>query len=189
MRLFELFTKTSFSFDTKKPDEEVLAILNRHWLVLVLQLLAFFVLLLLPFGLRMAFSQYIDKFGLSGLYNFVAAVYFLIWWLSLFYEVTMYLLDVWIITDHRVIDNRQYGFFNRVVSELSLSKIQDISVEIQGVFQTFFDFGDVKIQTAGAEPKFIFKQVHYPHKIREKITQAQNEYKITHPDDIEKFTT
>jgi len=188
MRLFDLFTKTSFSFDTKKPDEEVLAILYRHWIVLILQLSAFFVFLLLPFGVRMMFSRHIDRFDFNGLYNFAMAVYFLIWWSSLFYEVTMYLLDIWIITDHRVIDNRQYGFFNRVVSELSLSKIQDISVEIQGVFQTFFDFGDVKIQTAGAEPRFVFKQIHHPNEIREKITKASNDYRIAHPDDIETAT-
>jgi len=185
MRLFELFTKTSFSFDTKRPDEKVLGILYRYWIVLVLQLSAFFILLLLPFAVKIAFSRYIYEFGLNDLYNLVAAVYLLIWWLGLFYNVTMYLLDIWIITDHRIIDNRQYGFFNHFVSELSLPKIQDISIEIRGVLPTFLDFGDIEIQTAGTELKFIFKQIHHPDKIKETITRAHNEYKITHPGDLE----
>ncbi len=88
-----------------------------------------------------------------------STIYFLvlffaaIWWLILlfiFFEIWLdYWLDAWIITNLRVISINQIGLFRRVYSEFSLSRIQDVSIETNGVLATFLGYGNIRIQTAG----------------------------------------
>lgn len=81
----------------------------------------------------------------------------------------MYMLDVWIVTDRRIIDSTQHGFFNRTVSELHLTRVQDISVHTVGVIPTLLHFGDLQVQTAGTEEKFNFLQIPNPLAVKDAI--------------------
>jgi hypothetical protein len=63
---------------------------------------------------------------------------------------THYYLDLWIITDRRIIVVDQIHFFNRNVSMFRLERLQDIEFKINGVIPTLLNFGTVQAQTAGA---------------------------------------
>ena len=89
----------------------------------------------------------------------------------------MYTLDVWIVTNHRIIDTTQHGFFNRTVSELHKSRIQDIYVNTEGTIQTLLNYGDLYIQTAGTEERFKFLQIPNPVKVKDEIMR------MTFPED------
>ncbi len=141
-------------------------------------------LFLLPFIAYFFIDNYLTG-ELIPLYWFGVSLYLLLWWNAVFYRLTMYLLDIWIVTDHRVIDSQQFGFFHRTVAELGLARIQDISTKLQGTMATFFNFGNLDIQTAGTEPKFRFEQIPNPAKVKDVIVHAHNEYMSTHPDEIE----
>ena len=141
--------------------------------------LAYIFIGLLPIGLVFLPSPFTDY------YLLIAAIFYLSWWFGVFYAVTMYLLDIWMVTDHRVIDSEQHGFFRRTVAELHLSKIQDISVEIRGIIPTFLDYGDLEIQTAGTSEKFFFKQIPHPNEVKDIIMEAHNQFIRVHPDDVE----
>mgnify|MGYP001589399367 FL=1 len=103
------------------------------------------------------------------LYIVLASIWELIIWQLWFYALTMYLLDVWIVTNQRIIDSTQRGFFNRSVSELHNSRIQDISVKVSGLFQSLLKFGDLEVQTAGTENKFRFLQIPNPVEVKNVI--------------------
>jgi uncharacterized membrane protein YdbT with pleckstrin-like domain len=90
----------------------------------------------------------------------------------------MYVLDVWIVTDKRIIDSTQHGFFSRSVSELHLSRVQDISVKVDGLFQSLLKFGDLVIQTAGTENKFDFRQIPNPNEVKNQIMSHISEHVI-----------
>ena len=92
----------------------------------------------------------------------------------------MYTLDVWIVTNHRIVDSTQNGFFNRTVSELHLARIQDISVQTKGVIQTFFKFGDLQVQTAGTEERFNFSQIPNPGQVKDEIMKLASARSPTH---------
>ncbi len=173
-------TSTHYTFEGRKSYERVLVLLYRHWFVLVVKGIVYIILAILPFFLADLMRQYLTTLGLMGIYWFAVGLYFLVWWLGLFYAITMYLLDTWIVTDHRALDSQQFGFFDRSVSELNLAQIQDISVVIRGPVETFLDFGDLEIQTAGAARKFLFEQIPHPNHVREQIMQARNDYMRTH---------
>jgi membrane protein YdbS with pleckstrin-like domain len=132
---------------------------------------------LVPLVPLLVFSQNLITHNLVGIAAFFLIVYYMIIWSLYFYEVMIYLLDTWIVTNERVLDIIQKGFFVRTVSELDLTKVQDISVNTTGFIQTIFDFGDVEIQSAGATNKFRFKQVGHPNMIKDRIAKLVSEAK------------
>lgn len=77
-----------------------------------------------------------------------------------------YYLDIWIVTNDRIVDIQQSGLFKRTVAELDLKQVQDVTSQTIGIFGTFFNYGTVGIQTAGAKQKFDFQNVANPHEIR-----------------------
>ncbi|TSC91355.1 MAG: hypothetical protein CEN90_484 [Parcubacteria group bacterium Licking1014_17] len=168
-----------------RPYENVLLLLRRHWFVILSTIVAYAILLVLPFVLYVFVAYYLSLAHLTGLYWLAVTLYLLFWWYGLFYAITMYLLDVWIVTDHRVIDSEQIKFFDRTVAELNLSKIQDISLKVEGLIPTFLKFGDLEIQTAGAEEKFFFRQIPNPGEVKDVIFHASNEYMRLHIGNIE----
>ena len=95
------------------------------------------------------------------------------------------MLNVWIVTDHRIIDSEQLGLFNRTVAELNIVKVQDVEVKVEGLIATFFNFGNVEIQTAGEDKNFLFKNVPNPIGVKDMIIRAQRHFLASHPNNIE----
>lgn len=175
----------------KLPEQEQIVVFSRrHWIVLAAQIAITFFLALLILGLAwllanleaLTFSGFtlqtssLQVFGdfaqLPGLVWFGAGLVLLIVWLQFMVAFTDYFLDVWIVTSDRVIDIEQRGLFNREFSEFRLERVQDVTVEVAGIIPTLLHYGDVHIQTAGEEREFIFRQVPYPHRIKDKTLQA-----------------
>ena len=181
-----IFKYSKYTFDDKKPYENVLLLLYRHWFIIFIKFLGLVLILFLPLILYLTLNSYFSYFADFGsIFWFLYMLYILIWWLAMFYSLTMYLLDIWLITDHRVIDSEQHGFFRRSISELNLSKIQDISVYVKGFIPTLLDFGNLEIQTAGSEIKFIFKQIPHPKEVKDLIMEAHNTYMNEHRGGVE----
>lgn len=86
-------------------------------------------------------------------------------------------LDVWTVTTHRIINREQNGLFNRVVSELNLRKVQDVTAEQKGFFPTIFHYGNVYIQSAGTKERFVFEQISKPYKIAKMIQKLDEKAK------------
>lgn len=79
--------------------------------------------------------------------------------------------NAFVITDRRVIDVDQRGFFERVVSEAPFEKIQDVSYAVRGIWGTIFGFGTIVIQTAGTNVNLELPQVRGPKDIHHLITE------------------
>ncbi|MDP2704951.1 MAG: PH domain-containing protein [bacterium] len=164
-----IFKESTNSFDGQEDGEKVLLLLRRHPFIFALELSFYTILILLPIAIGMIFSSVLYSYNVFPLFLFVASVYFLFIWCGIMYSFTLYALNVWIITDRRVIENAQKGLFNRVVSELRLSKVQDVTVQTEGVMQTFLNFGNLYVQTAGKEERFKFIQIPNPEKAKDEI--------------------
>lgn len=105
--------------------------------------------------------------GGSAYYLFVLAV-FLAAWID-------YYLDVTIVTERRLVDIHQNGLFNHRVSEQSLLRVQDVSVKVKGLVQTFFRFGTVYVETAGEAPNFVMQNLPNPNQVANKIIELHNQ--------------
>lgn len=96
-------------------------------------------------------------------------------WLGLFISWIDYYLDIWIVTDQRIVNIEQIGLFRREVSELEHGKIQDVTSEVKGIIPTLFKFGDIYVQTAGEKERFVFKQIVDPVRVRNIIMQLRKQ--------------
>ena len=97
------------------------------------------------------------------------SVYLLSLLALLLYGFVDYYLDVYIVTDRRIVDIRQNGFFKREISELYLREVQDVNAKVIGFFPTVLHFGEVVIQTAGEIDNFLFNSVPHPYQISKTI--------------------
>lgn len=176
------------TFPSQKPYEKIELFLRRHWLVLFFIYLGFGILILL--GLAGFYLIRQGQFfslteNMLNLIFFLLSLYLLFVWYFLFRALTDFYLDTWIVTDHRILEIHQLDLFKRDISELRLSKIQDVSVKVKGFFPTFFNYGSVVVQTAGVIPEFIFEQIPNPGQVKDKILQLYDQFIKNHPNDEE----
>lgn len=172
---FSLLTQSKYTFEGKRENETVEIFLYSHWIVIALKTVFYALVGLIPLGPLLIFSQIIIDKKLLGVALVFLVAYYLVLWSAYFYEIMIYLLDTWIVTNERVVDIVQKRFFYRTTAELDLTRVQDIAVRTNGLIQTFFDFGDVEIQSAGATNKFLFKQVPHPNVIKDQIMKLAAE--------------
>jgi hypothetical protein len=102
--------------------------------------------------------------GDSGEYELVGWVMFWQFW-------TLYYLDMWIVTDRRLIDIDYKGFFDRDIAMLRLDKVQDLTVQVQGVIGSLLKFGHIVVQTAGTQEEFVIDQISDPEGLRDTISK------------------
>src|SRR3989338_2616377 len=111
-------------FPGQRPYEQVILVLRRHWLILIGICSLFIFFAILPFILYAIIGSAVEiREAWRNVFWFFTIIYFLIWWWGLFYRLTDYILDIWIITDHRMLDIDQKGLFRRNVAEATLDNV------------------------------------------------------------------
>ncbi len=170
-------------FPSQKSQEKVFLLLRRHWFtyfgfVFVAIIMSIPILALIIFWINRP-----DYFS-SGLGNVViiAVFSYILFALGvMLYGFIDYYLDVYIVTNERIVDVEQNGFFKRKISELHLHQIQDVSAKVDGVFPTMLHYGNILIQTAGERENFVFQSIPNPYRVSKLIAdlhEAQIEEKI-----------
>ncbi len=166
----------------KKADEKVVFYLRRHPIIFIGSMLMILLMAVIPVGGYFAVMRYYpqlwDRELLGPLTILTASAYYFWVWLFFFSNFVDYYLDAWIVTNDRILNIEQNGLFNRTVSELDLINIQDITSEIHGVFPFFFGYGNVQIQTAAEQGRFVFEQIPKPEEVRKRLlTLVEEEQK------------
>lgn len=173
-----------------EEGEEIIKIVRRHYFV-ILPTITFLVLcavapiIIIQIALSDLF-QFDDALK-NSIQNFISewkvfgfSIWLLILWVVFFIEWTDYYLDIWILTDRRILDVEQKGFFNREVTSLSYHRIQDITVETRGLIETLFKFGTLHVQTAGSSREIVIRDAHYPEEARSLMIKLQQKYREKH---------
>ena len=153
--------------------------LRRHWIVPLQILLAGFFLLFIPVLIYMGVSRSDMLQGeiYYAIFVLLSSAYYLFIVLFTFTNFIDYYLDVWIVTNMRIINIEQKGLFSRVISEKDLDIMQDVTSDISGFLPTLLEYGDVFIQTAAETERFIFKQVPFAGEVSRRISNLVSEYK------------
>lgn len=162
------------SMITFREGEQILATHRRHMIVLLLEIIPLiFFLCVISAVVAFAVSQIPDVFTPLIPLIFLGVLLFAnIFWIALFVVLTDFYLDIWIVTDKRVIAIEQKGFFSRTVSEFELAKIQDITVTVHGIIPTLLRYGDLTVRTASEHENFVFKQVPRPNAVKDELLKA-----------------
>lgn len=168
-------------FPTQRLDEKPIIVMRRHWVSLVkfwLEGLAFALIPIVYLGIIYGFE--ILEFEPSGAIwaatVMVISLYYVFIARHILHHWVDYYLDLWAITDQRIVSIELSGLFNRTLSELPIDKVQDVTSEIRGPLATFLDYGNVYIQTAGEKERFVFEQVAHPQKIQQAVLRVHDQF-------------
>lgn len=165
--------KTTDRAITIEEGEKIILEVRRHWFYLAGEITTLVVVMFLPVLLfdLISTSGVIEFTGnVLALYVFGAALWMLVLWTTIFIGWTNYFLDVWLITDRRLIDIEQESLFSRHVAECRLSSVEDVIAEMHGVLATALDFGDLRIQTASEETAFVITMIPHPAKVKDVLS-------------------
>jgi uncharacterized membrane protein YdbT with pleckstrin-like domain len=155
--------KDDLDFDGQRDGEELLFIFRRH-----------------PIAMRKGYYLFLGPLALGS-------IPFLIWpnnldllvlpivglvigFLFFSYHFIMWYFTIYIVTDQRIRQVTQRGFFGKDVVELRLSKIQNISYNIPGFSGEVFGFGTIIIQTFVGD--LVIHKVEHPDRIYNKLQDA-----------------
>jgi hypothetical protein len=140
-----------------ESDEQILRIVRKHWWIITTRVISvvfsmFMPLLFLVAG-QSAIAPYIDVPGLLTQYRVELWFLYLTWVLFHIMAVanfwTDHYLDLWAITNRRIVAIEQMGFFRRFLSSFRLERLQDMNISVTGIIPTLLNFGRIEAQTAG----------------------------------------
>lgn len=160
-------------FETQEESEEILLLMRKHPVTNLGWIFVTVGLILVPifFSPLILSSQIVPPTAPIGLYFMMP----ILWYLGVFgYAFTSFLgwyYNIYIVTNQRIIDIDWINLLYKQISSTQLRKIQDVTYKQGGLLDSFFDFGNVFIQTAGTEPNFEFEAVPKPEKVVRQINQ------------------
>lgn len=160
------------AFEGQDHDEEILYVIHRHWFNIFIQFIPFILGLLLVVGTFIGFGLlYPELLGNIDrtLFLFIENTLLVFLWFFAFLIWIDYYLDVWIITNKRIVNIEQKGLFVRSMSEIFLFRVQDTTSEVRGFFPSMLNYGDVFVQSAGEQERFLFHKVPDPYAIKDII--------------------
>jgi len=157
-------------FANKDPEEKVILFLRKHIITNLRWVLASILMAFLP-----AFFVFFSFFtSLPTGYQLVLTI---IWYLLVFAfafeKFLMWFFHVCIVTDERIIEVDFVNIFYREMSQADLDQVQDVTVEIGGPLRTYFNYGDIFIQTAAEIPRIDFEAVPKPDDVAKIIRDLE----------------
>jgi hypothetical protein len=173
------------------PGESVIMEVRKHWFVFFAYGAFLFVAAVVPPIFYETIVHFINidvsiQGDFSSLVTFAYMLWLLILWMGFFVQWTNYYLDVWYVTQKRIIDVEQKSLFHREISSLRFDKIQDLTINVKGLLATFLNFGDVQVQTAAENSEdFHMTNAANPERVRQIIfSQHNREAEKTRPVNI-----
>lgn len=170
--------------------ETIILEVRKHWFVFVWYVAMFKLAVIVPLVVYFIAYVYVSDSAkiLFKAYSahviFFYAIWLLLVWVLFAIQWTNYYLDVWYVTEKRIIDVEQKGIFHREISNLRFDKIQDISIEVRGFIATMLNFGDIRVQTAGEDSSdFFMSSARDPERVR-KIIFSQHNIEAERPREV-----
>jgi membrane protein YdbS with pleckstrin-like domain len=127
--------------ENMRPWEKIVMVIKRHWIVFVI-LWIYFVLAII-----VSISLYV-LLWFNALNHMLNIAFWLIFSLFLYIEWLNHELDMYIVSDNRIIWVEQITFLNRTVSECNLWQVQEVNSKTSGLFANILNYWTLSIQTA-----------------------------------------
>ena len=149
-------------FDTQDEGEVVVLFMRQHPIVNVPWIALVVFLLILP----PLFAFFPPYAMLTGAYQVIVNLTFYLVVMGIVLSQFMaWFFNIYIVTDERIVDVDFVNLFYRVVSTAKLDEIQDVNIVASGVFETFFNYGSVFVQTAAEVTQFEFGNIPRPDRV------------------------
>ena len=158
-------------FETQERREKVILLLRQHWMTQVKWVVTAVVMVFLPISL--IWIPLINFMPAN--FQFMAVVMWYLLVLAFVYEEFIsWFYHVFIITDERVIDIDFHHIIYKEISEAKIDNIEDVTFTQGGMARSWFNYGDVSLQTAAEKREFTIEAVPEPYK----VVKILNELKL-----------
>jgi membrane protein YdbS with pleckstrin-like domain len=168
-----------------EPGEHVVLEARMHWFLFLADFLPYMILAAIPFALPKFLLLAAPLAPFAAAFDYATplgrallGVWLLIAWTGAWNAFTRYFLNAWVLTNTRIVDIKQHGYFNREVSSLFLTRVQDVTTDVDGVLPSLLGIGDIMVQTAGEDVEFTMRGIPKPEQVRDIILR----YVSTKPD-------
>jgi hypothetical protein len=159
-----------------EPGEQIVHQTRKHWFVFAVGLLPYGILAMLPFVLPKLLrlspqlaQLFIEPSQSDPIARTLTGVWLLMVWTGAWGAFTRYYLNVWILTNHRIVEIKQRAYFARRVSSVLLNRVQDVTTNVTGVLYSLLDIGTIIVQSAGAINEFRMRGIPKPEEVRDII--------------------
>lgn len=162
-------------FVNQEKDEEIVLFLRRHFATNIPWIIITFLLLFFPLVVYGLFE--VSNFTLfsiptsliivlTGFYYLIVFNYALLNFITWFY-------DMGIVSKKRLIDLDANNILHHHWAETEIADVVDVSVTQQGFFQSFFNYGNVHIQTEAVKANFEFVAAPKPATVSDIISDLK----------------
>jgi uncharacterized membrane protein YdbT with pleckstrin-like domain len=163
-----------------EKDEKMLRVVRAHWWIIFTQLFSIAIVALLPLVALLVWPLITEATGTTTFLRVQSSVFWIgyLFWLLASLAVAMntltnYYLDLWAITDRRIVSIDQQGFFRRRLSSFRLERLQDMNITVTGIIPTLLNYGTIEAQTAGgSNEEFMTHNMPDPRGLKALIIHA-----------------
>lgn len=154
-------------FEGQQDGEEVLFTFRRH----PIAMRKGFYALLIPFLIAsvpvLIWPENLGNLGLAFAGLGLGVVLFFYHWIGWYFSI-------FIVTNQRLRQITQKGFFNRSVIDLGISKIQNLSYNIPGITASMLGYGTLVVQTYVGD--LLINKIHHPSRIYNDLAEVVSKF-------------
>ena len=158
-----------FKFDLL-PGESVKEIFRQTEAVLFKPVLIVFCLIYFPWYFLLTYDLATSYLRLLGFWTILVLLYAV-------YKFLLWRLNVYILSDRRLVVVSYLGLMEKKVSETHLDKILNVGFTSRGFWQAIFQFGNVEVQVPGLLNALVLKNISNPSKIKDALWQAHANFR------------
>lgn len=162
--------------DNMRPGEKPVMIIKRHWIILV-KIFLYFILWFFATSMFYVFWNYAWAHLLVIIFWMIYSIFLYIEWLN-------HELDLYIITNNRIIWVDQVWFLDRKVSECNLWQVQEVWNQTKWLLSNLLNYWTIKIQTAWNATNFIMDIAPFPIENSRKILNEVDKYRDSNKNGI-----
>lgn len=167
-----------------QPGEQVICHIKRHPFGIISTYIGGLFAIGVAVGLGLLAPNIAESYNYQGDVNSMAIALVLLVsiavGLALFIATYVYWQNQWIVTDDSVTQINQDGLFGKRTGQLSMGHLEDVTVDKSGLIQTMFNFGTLKVETAGERSKFVFPYCPDPDMYARKILEVREAFMYRH---------
>lgn len=148
-------------------EEQVVLFCRRHWIYFYTKLAGILLALVVPtvaflwlVNLAVGLGENVGKAALV-----IAAGWTVFWGIRGYFTWYRYQNDIWVVTNQRIIDSTKYNWIKQRMASADLVDVEDINVVREGLLATMFNYGDLRVQTAGEVANFVLAGIPAPAKV------------------------
>lgn len=147
------------------PGEKLVAMYRQTEMVLVKSVFVVFALIFIPLYFLIRYELVADYHRLAIFWSILVLLYF-------GRKYLLWLLNVFLLTDHRLILVTYKGLLFKTVTETPLDRVSNIGFTSKGLIDTLFQVGAIKVEVLGLAAPLEMRNIKHPAEVKDALWQV-----------------